>query len=483
MYEYFVKSQLINNPSQSSLVIFKNGDIELTWHEFDELVDSAACFLKQCLIDESDVVVLKQTNSISYFIWLFAINRRNAVAALLDDKAGKETVDYLINKLAPKIIIENAAEVESKQYLISNSFLKAQKLTDFKKAKDCCNVIMFSSGSTGKPKTICLSTEHFIHTNINMEKWINVSRKSNHIHCELLLSPAVHMDGLQRVLFALKCGGTVVIYNELYTPKSLMKLIEKEKVTALYLPPSIVEFLAVSEEVFPSSVSHIEVGSAKHSEKTLKNLMQLISHGSIYVHYGLTECSRATMFKVNDHIQKLHTVGTAKNNLQVRVVDENFQDLPKNMTGQILLKGAQTINTYWNAEYPDKFYNGWYCTGDFGYVDNDQFLVFEGRHDDMMTRSGYHLYPSEIENQCVGMIGKSEIYFISEPSSSPGNDKLMGCLFASDKNFADPKTVFKILKASLPHHMIPNEIKVVTYVPRTSSGKIDRKKLKEIVKS
>lgn len=442
-------------------------DQSLTWQDFHDAIDAKVAEFKANDFMAGDRIALRLPNSIEYLVYLFAGAKLGGITVAIDPATSERTKEQLLLRTSPRWVIEE-----------KNESLKARSVPARRQHPNELDgsLVMFSSGSTGTPKGVPLHAEHFLSVFRSMKK-VFQPRVG---HRELILSPLVHMDGFQRAVLTLKSGGTLFLADGPFSPSILHDFISEHGINGLYLPPASVAPLAESKDwSFPESVDHVEVGSASHSPETLTRLQKKIASGNLIVHFGLTECSRATLVNLKAASEKIASVGRIENELKLRIVDSKLEDVPACKTGMILLKGEQTIERYWNGENAERFKDGWFLTHDFGWIDSDGYLYFAGREDDLMTRAGYHLYPAEVEFAigAVDQVGDLCVVAVKR-SDAPANDFLVA-FYTSESDSADPKKIEQAIVEKLPGHMRPNKILRLDQLPRTSSGKIDRKSLRE----
>lgn len=450
----------------ADLAIVSN-DQSLTWQDFHNAIDAKIAEFKANDFMPGDRIALRLHNSIEYLVYLFAGARLGGTIVAIDPATSERTKEQLLLRTSPRWVIERTDES-----------LKARSVPARRQHPNELDgsLVMFSSGSTGTPKGVPLRAEHFLSVFRSMKKVFQPRLG----HRELVLSPLVHMDGFQRAVLTLKSGGTLFLGSGPFSPSILSDFISENRINGLYLPPATVAPLADSTGwSFPESVDHVEVGSASHSVETLRRLQKKVASGNLIVHFGLTECSRATLVNLKEAPEKIASVGRIENELKLRIVDAKLEDVPAGKTGMILLKGEQTIERYWNGENAERFKDGWFLTHDFGWLDSDSYLYFAGREDDLITRAGYHLYPAEVEFAIGAVDNVNDLCVVAvKRSDAPANDFLVA-FYTSVSDSALQDKIQRTIAEKLPGHMRPDKVLRLDQLPRTSSGKIDRKSLRE----
>ncbi len=211
--------------------------------------------------------------------------------------------------------------------------------------------------------------------------------------------------------------------------------------------------------------------------------MELIPWARIILHFGLTECSRAVILDTRAYPAKLHTVGKAVPGVEVAIGGEDGQHLDPGQVGQILLRGAQKTDAYWNR--PDLgemfFRDGWLHTGDYGSLDGEGFLTFVGRKDELITSSGYAFYPAEVETELGPVEGVAQ-YLVAGVSDRRGIMEQEPWAFVVPRSLEgwSPRHFLSEARMHLPHHMVPRRVLTIPSLPLTASGKPDRRRTVEL---
>jgi long-chain acyl-CoA synthetase len=223
----------------------------------------------------------------------------------------------------------------------------------------------------------------------------------------------------------------------------------------------------------------IEIGSAPLASDELEEWLERARGASVFVHYGLTECSRAVILDTRRRPDKLDSVGCPAPGVELAVRDSSGRSLEAGETGQIHLRGPQLADGYWNL--PDqnalRFRDGWLATGDEGRVDADGYLTFLGRKDDLITSGGYSFFPAEVETELgsVADVAQYLIAGIEDPRRILGQVP-WAFVVPSDPDSWSPGDFLKLARERLPAHMVPRGIVPVPHLVLTSSGKPDRRR-------
>lgn len=428
-------------------------------------------------------ILIQISNSSEYLASVFATLLNDAVACVVDPAIKGPLLQKIVEECRPSLTFSGhtLAEVNTPSSQDSWNLIRSNILSKTQDTLTNSGIVFFSSGSTGIPKAVLLKQQHLAHVTKVMKEFFITDKQ----HVELILSPLSHTDGWQRVAATLACGGQAVIYGDLLTFSNLAHTITALQVNALYLPPPLVWRVANSTNPALTDalkqLQELEVGSAKYSSSVLSQLMHRVPNARVIVHYGLTESSRATILDTRKFPDKLNTVGLPISGVEFSL--KNGEQISKTGSGEILIRGQQTISHYLNK--PANIYrDNWLLTGDLGKIDDDGFLTFLGRLDDMICSRGYHFHPVEAELivQEAGITAECAMFSDTSSESSLSGDLIYLVLTSNAvTSHPDEKDTLRELRNILPGYMLPQKIFWLEELPKTNSGKIDRKRLRELL--
>jgi long-chain acyl-CoA synthetase len=278
--------------------------------------------------------------------------------------------------------------------------------------------ICYTSGTTGQPKGATLTYRQVI---ANLQNIIvlgvaaamrgdappEATQKLQ--SASLLVVPLFHVTGcLSTMTLNYATGGKLVLMPVgRFDPDVAMRIIEREKVTAIGGVPTIMWRILESpnlDQYDLSSVQRASYGGAPAAPELVERIEKVFPHmrKTLTTAYGLTEtASVATAHGGDDYFAHPGSVGRAAPTVELRVVDDNGTDRPAGERGEIWIKGPTVMNRgYWRR--PDanesSFSDGWFHTGDIGYLDAEGFLFLVDRAKDMIIRAGENVYCVEVEN-------------------------------------------------------------------------------------
>lgn len=437
-----------------------------------------------------DRIALIADNSNEYVQYLLKIWENNDVAVLIDWRIPYDTIESILNETNIAYCYADKHHfIQLREYhnnveeIISHSnkaMILDKSLYNYKEnysQQDA--VIFFSSGTTGKSKGIILS--HFaINTNADHIIEYMSLKDDDVIYITKTLAHSSTFVG--ELLVGLKSNIQVIISPTIIPLSHTLNNINRYKVTILCLNPTLLYLYSkwLEKNLFEFETLHtIYVSGSILKDNILSNALQCFNNISIFNMYGLTECGPRVTVQNKKSINKFGSVGSAIQDTYIRVLDFNGKLVPNKSIGIVYVKTLTIMKGYINTPEKQSLKDGYWCTGDLGYIDDEGDLFIVGRKDNMIISSSHNIYPEEIE------------YIINADKEIVDNiifgvdDELYGqkiiCLYTSSKD--KNKDLLKLCQQSLATYEIPHEFIKVKNLPRTFNGKISRVASKIIYKN
>ena len=349
------------------------------------------------------------------------------------------------------------------------------------KEDDPCQII-YTSGTTGKPKGAVLTHRNIIWNTFN----IIHGRDDDAGQVAVIVGPLHHSAPLNHHLTVqLALGGTCIL-AEKFEPRMVLECIEREKVTTISGSPAMYNLLLRhpgARKYDTTSVTKCTVGADRLSVATKKEIMKCFTNiEGLYDIYGCTEASPVvTILKGRDSLRKDGSVGRAVAFMDVRVFDENDQEAPVGQVGEIVCRGPNVMPRYHNdPEATAKaLRNGWLHTGDLAYMDEDGFFFFVDRKKDMIVSGGENIYPREVEEVLAGHPDILEAAMVAMPDPTWGESARVFVVTQPGKPMSSEE-VIEFCKQNLASYKKPKRVDFVDELPRNASGKVLKRKLRDI---
>ena len=352
--------------------------------------------------------------------------------------------------------------------------------------------ILYTSGSTGSPKGVVLSHRNMVTGAKSVAQYLE-----NHRDDTLLAALPLSFDaGFSQLTTAFHVGARVVLLNYLL-PRDVLKMLEREQVTGLTAVPPL--WIQLAQLEWPESITthlrYIANTGGRMPLETLTRLRQRLPRTRPYLMYGLTEAFRATYLPPEQVDRRPDSIGKAIPNAEVLVLREDGSPCAPNEPGELVQRGALVALGYWNdAEKTAERFKPLPAhalgrevglvlpeiavfSGDTVRMDDEGYLYFIGRRDDMMKTSGYRVSPTEVEEILYATQMAGECVAFGIPYDTLG--QVIGVIVTPPEGDAlDSAALLAACRARMPAYMVPTHIEVRDDpLPRNPNGKIDRKTL------
>jgi len=345
--------------------------------------------------------------------------------------------------------------------------------------------LIYTSATTGNPKGVMSTHHNMISAARSIIQYIQ-NEESDVILDALPLS----FDyGLYQVIMSVMFGGTVVLEPSFVYLHNILSRIAEEKVSGFPIVPTMVAMLLKMRDLGGydlSSLRYLTNTGAALPVQHIQSLRQLLPHVTIFSMFGLTECKRVGYLDPAELDRRPGSVGKAMPNCEVSVVDEDGSEVAPGTVGELIIRGSNVMQGYWNdPEMTAKVYrpgpypaSRWLRSGDYFRKDEDGFLYFLGRKDDMIKTRGERVSPKEVENALCEMDDVAEAAVVGVPDEILG--QAIKAFVVTRWGQLDEKAVFRNCADRLGPFMVPKYVEFVAALPRTAHGKIDRRQLQMV---
>lgn len=448
---------------------------------------SAADEFSRCGVGFGDRVLLAALSEPAFAYGYFATHLLGAVAVPFDPQAPRRRRDWLIESTAAKLVFDAQAgaypglgQVRSISDL---GLLPARAAAFAPPALDALADLTFTSGTTGRPKGVCLTQRNIAAA----AHHINTVIRSREADVEVLPIPLYASFGLGRLRCSLIAGRSVVLVRGFRLPGDIFTALDRHGAAGLVGVPAafavLLRFGARGLGPFADRLRYIEIGSAPMPIENKRALMKLLPNTELWMHYGLTEASRSAFIEFHRHRDHLDTVGLAAPDVQLNPRTEDGSECGPGESGLLWISGSHVSPGYWkDPELTARsFAGGWVCTGDIAHLDKAGFVHLHGRKDDMINVGGFNVSPDEIEQVLAEHPAVSEAACIGVPDPRNIAGHVVGAYLvpvAGQARAADAELT-KWVAARLESYKVPTCYRWVATLPRTASGKLVRRALRD----
>ena len=492
-------------PNKEALV-FENR--RLTWKIFNDRINRLANWLLKMGCKKGDTVSALAQNCNQYYELYYAAFKTGMVNAPINYRLGPQEMLHLINFSQSEILFVGAEYFE---YVEKNrdKFEHVKTLVSFDGPQPGMEdyeailgkssptepgidvdendvaVISYTGGTTGLPKGPLLTHRNFL--TVMRTILIYGDMSENDITLQVL--PPFHLT-IWQTLIAHYIGAKSVL-NKKLDLNHVMGLFAKEKITHINLVPVLLNWI-VNDPNFDkfdfSSLRYITYGGSPIPmavlEKCLRKLSPRFSQG-----FGLTESTLlATVLGHEYHVisddprtqKRLKSVGREVVHNEVKVVDDDGNELPPGEIGEIIIRGPNVMKGYWRdpEQTADRIRNGWLYSNDMGYFDEDRFLYIVDRKQFMIITGGENVYPKEVEDVLYQHPVVNEAAVVSAPDEKWG-ETVAAVIVPKGGAKIEEEEILAFCKERLAGYKCPRIVKFVESLPKTPIMKIDVKKVRE----
>ncbi len=514
LVNHFLEQSAQRLPDKTAVIC---GERHWTYAELDLRADRLAATLGKMGVRRHDRVAIFLENSAEAVISLFAVLKAGAAFVLLNPGMKEGKLSFILNDSGARAIIAPAA----RQAVVIGAAMHAPELTSlvwcggtpaagsaslagkaqipWEAATDPANpparlpacididlaTIIYTSGSTGEPKGV-VST----HRNV-VAAARSITTYLQNVESDIVLAalPLSFDYGLYQVLMSALFGGTVVLEKSFTYPYRILERLVTERVTGFPIVPTMVALLLQMQDLERfdlSALRYITNTAAALPVPHIRRLQALFPQVRIFSMYGLTECKRTLWLPPEELAKRPGSVGIAIPNEEVFVVNEAGEEVGPEEIGELVVRGANVMQGYWNRpEETARTYRPgrWrdetiLYTGDLFRRDADGFLYFVARKDDLIKTRGERVSPKEIENVLCDLDGVVEAAVLGVPDEILGQ-AIKAYIVASPARQLSEEQIRRQCQLRLETFMMPKYVEFRESLPKSASGKIDRRSLRD----
>ena len=341
-------------------------------------------------------------------------------------------------------------------------------------------LLCYTSGSTGAPKGVALTQGALFFNVVNSVHMHDLTSADR----VLTTLPMFHVGGLNiQTVPALHAGATVILHAK-FDPDTAFDAIERERVTlAVLVPAQLTAMMKLARwrKADLSSLRVLTTGSTIVSQAFVQRVHE---RGVPLIQvYGTTEtCPIAAYLRIEDARRKAGAAGLPALYCALRIVDENDNDVPAGVDGEILVRGPNVMQGYWNAPAATAtaLRGGWYHSGDIGHVDVEGYLHVVARKYDLIISGGENIYPAEIENVLLEHPAIVEACVVGCPDERWGEAAVAAVVLQPGARLS-AADVIAMLDGRIARYKQPRAVRFVDSLPRTALGKVKREELRAVV--
>jgi acyl-CoA ligase (AMP-forming) (exosortase A-associated) len=502
-------------PDKEALV---DKERRLAFADTENKVAAIAAGLREAGIRRGDRVGIYLDTSVDQALSIFGVSRAGAVFVPINGLLFPEQVAHIARDCEMSALITTGAklaslapvlpEVSSCKWLVvtdeangdvvsrpihgMNELLKAPVSSDWRDwgiGKDLA-AILYTSGSTGKPKGVMLSHEQVMAGSSIVSDYLGINSKDRIIG----VLPLSFDAGLNQLMTAIQQGAAYVPTTFTFA-REIVKTLEREQITGMAGVPTLWSLMSQPSSTLAKtqlpSLRYITNTGGRMPQTILNALRQALRTTRIFLMYGLTEAFRSTYLPPEELDRRPDSMGKAIPNTEILVVNEQGEPCKADEVGELVHRGPTVSMGYWGqpeitakvlrphpflpAELGDA--EKVCYSGDLVKMDEDGFLYFVGRRDNMIKSSGFRISPTEVEEVLFQSGKVSAAAVIGIPDGALGH-WIKAFVAPRDGEGLEAETLLAFCAERMPRYMVPKIVEIMDTLPKTPTGKIDYPELR-----
>lgn len=481
------------------------GDRTRTFVESSQRIARLASALRTLGVTSGDRVGMLSLNSDRYHEYLLAVPWADAILnpinirwspaeiaySLQDSQTTVLFVDDMFAQVVPALrdsypdltTLIHCGDGPTPEGMLAYEDLIADNgpIEDVRRSGDQLAGIFYTGGTTGLPKGVMLSHANLMTSVLGMLSVGSFLTRGGHL---LHAAPMFHLADLAAWSGQTAIGGAHVMIPA-FDPVAVLEAIQRHQITDALLVPTMLQMVIDHPDVGKydlSSLNHVLYGASPIPEAVLSRAMKTMDSAQFMQGYGMTELSPlATFLRPEDHDNPklLRSAGRAATQVEVKIVDEDDNEVPRGTVGEIIVRGGNVMQGYWNKpeETEAALRNGWMHTGDGGYMDEHGYVFIVDRIKDMIISGGENIYSAEVENVLAKHPAVASCAVIGVPDPEWG-ERVHAVVVLPDNASATPEELREFCKTHIAGYKTPRTISFADDLPLSGAGKVLKRELR-----
>lgn len=480
----------------------------LTYAEIESCANCLANFLQTAGFQRGARAVLYMQNSPGLVISIFGVLKAGGVFAVVNPTTKEDKLAFILHNCAASVLVIGSQYHEMANRLPSvipgmpvivgdypgengpeksgfslKSIIQSYPSTCLKKVTIDLDLacLIYTSGSTGEPKGVMSD-----HSNVDFATASIISYLENTAEDIVINVLPLSFDyGLYQLLMTFKFGGTLVLEKGFAFPAAILKRMETERVTGFPGVPTVFSLLLNMNlsKYDLSSLRYLSNTAAALPTSHIQAIRKIFPQAKLFSMYGLTETKRTLYLPPEELDRRPGSVGIAIPGTEVWLEDEQGNRLGPRQVGELVIRGRHVMRGYWRDDRltAERFRPGplpgeRVCySGDLFEMDEDGFYYFVARKDDIIKSRGEKVSPKEVENVLYQIPGVVMAAVIGIPDAVLGQ-AVKAYIVPADMELTE-KEILRYCREHLEDYMLPKVVEIVADLPKTASGKINKKEL------
>jgi long-chain acyl-CoA synthetase len=466
---------------------FSSGGRHRTFLELYNRVAGIAGHLAAQGFKHGDRIALLLPNEDQYIELIYACAWLGLIAIPLNTRFSATEIEHVLADATPHGIIRNSSLPTPKTVLPWQRVIDLQPLTAGKLPPplpiydpEAILALIYTSGTTGRPKGVIQTHANILSNIYHLNYWMPYKEGGVYLHA----APIFHILDFP-FMFAAPAFGTCQVTIPKFSPQTFCEAVQREGVTHSVLVPTMINFLIQFEDLKNydlRSLEQLAYGGSPIAPELVLRTQQTLPNVKLVQGYGLTETGFLTGLQSHEHIgKKLTSCGRTCLGIDLQIVDESGRELGVGQHGELVARGANVMQGYWNNPEGTKlaFRNGMFRTGDVGFRDGDGYFFILDRLKDMIVTGGENVYSGEVEAIISQhpAVREAAVFGIPDPQ---WGEIVMACVVLKPAQVVSADELIAYCRRSLANYKVPRRVEFLkTELPKNGAGKILKKQLRE----
>jgi amino acid adenylation domain-containing protein len=513
--EEFLENSARLYPDKVALI---HGSERLTYSQIEREANRLAQALVEAGVRRGDRVAIFVPNSVEAVLSIFATLKAGAVFVVLNATTKSDKLIYILNNCRASAMIAwggrlsfeantwaqaphlhsvfmirgNEAQISAARSagkgVVRVEDIRQRTIDVLPPAKNCIDIdlaaLIYTSGSTGRSKGVMVTHLNIVSAATSITTYLENTADDVVIN----VLPFAFDYGLYQLLMMFKVGGTLVLHDSFAFPNVVIEKVAREGVTGFPIVPTASAMLLqmdLSKYAFPK-LRYITNTAAALPVEHIRKLRALFPHVKLYSMYGLTECKRVSYLPPDQIDIRPASVGRGMPNEEVYIVDESGNRVGPGIVGELVIRGANVMKGYWELpEETDRCLKPGplpgervLYSGDLFRADEEGYLYFIGRKDDIIKTRGEKVSPREVEDAIYALEGVAEVAVIGVPDPILGS-AIKAVLTLRPGAQINKQDVLRHCSTRLEDFMMPKIVEFRVSLPKTESGKISKRMISD----
>jgi acyl-CoA synthetase (AMP-forming)/AMP-acid ligase II len=483
-------------PEKVSLQV---GNISVTYGNLLQRVERLAAQLVAEGLGHGDRIALLCKNDLDFCELMMAASRAGVVLVPLNFRLALPEIEFILQDSGARILFAGVQFIDNARVVQANCS-KCTAVVEVTAdglyggwvnssashspdvgSRDAILFQMYTSGTTGKPKGALISQNNVLALMANGCRELGPFDETSR---SLVCMPLFHVAGSAWLFFGIAAGCSNDLIVDI-DPGAILDRVERTDISCTLMVPTVIQMVTTEAESRGTTIPGLKTlcfGASPMPAELLKRAKRVFPDTDFIHVYGMTETT--CMFTALDPAElranrRLESCGKPFPDAEMKVVDEHGTEVPVGAVGEIICKTPQMMTGYWNR--PEATANairdGWYHTGDAGYLDEEGFLYIHDRIKDLVVTGGENVYPAEVENAVLAHPGVADVAVIGVPDARWG-EIVLAAIVVKDGQTVEDDEIRSTVRARLAGFKVPKRIERIEALPRNGAGKVTKEALR-----